>query len=236
MRMRRKKHLEERIAATDNLYRFYEEGFFDKKDFSLIDFKKVFENDNPIELEVGAGKGSFIIAMAEKYQSKNFVAVEKLSNVIVSGAEEGQKRNLKNLAFFNLCAEYFPKFFAPDSVSKIYLLFSCPYPKNTYKKRRLTHANFLKIYEKLLIKGGLIIQKTDNKDFFDFSREEFIKEGFTLLFETNDLHNENLNKEYSEKLKSLGVEDILYITTEYEEKFIKSGLKINALVAVKNVF
>ena len=185
---------------------------------ALIDFQEAFKNNNPVALEIGCGKGGFAIAMAEKYPSVNFLALEKMSNVILTPLEEVAKRGLENLKFLNIRAECLPCYIPEKSLSVIYLNFSTPLPKLGYATQRLTHRNFLEVYKKLLVDGGKIIQKTDDREFFEFSLEEYKACGFALKEVTFDLHEKG-NPEWN-------------IVTEYEAKWIEKGLPIHRVEAI----
>ena len=185
---------------------------------ALIDFEKAFKNGKDVALEIGCGKGGFVIAMAEKYPSVNFLALEKMSNVILTPLEEVAKRGLDNVKFLNIRAECLPCYIPEKSLSTIYLNFSTPLPKLGYATQRLTHRNFLEVYKKLLKDGGKIVQKTDDREFFEFSLEEFKACGFDLQEVSYNLH-ENGNPEWN-------------IVTEYEGKWIERGLPIHRVVAV----
>ena len=185
---------------------------------ALIDFSVAFGNDKPVVLELGCGKGGFIIATAEKEQDVNFLALEKMSNVILTPLEEVAKKGLTNLKFLNIRAECLPCYIPEKSLSAIYLNFSTPLPKLGYATQRLTHRNFLEVYKKLLVDGGRILQKTDDREFFEFSLEEYKACGFALENVTYNLH-ENGNPEWN-------------IVTEYENKWIERGLPIHRVEAV----
>ena len=185
---------------------------------ALIDFSVAFGNDKPVVLELGCGKGGFIIATAEKEQDVNFLALEKMSNVILTPLEEVAKKGLTNLKFLNIRAECLPCYIPEKSLSAIYLNFSTPLPKLGYATQRLTHRNFLEVYKKLLVDGGRILQKTDDREFFEFSLEEYKACGFALENVTYNLH-ENGNPVWN-------------IVTEYENKWIERGLPIHRVEAV----
>jgi tRNA (guanine-N7-)-methyltransferase len=185
---------------------------------ALIDFEKAFGNANPVALEIGCGKGGFVMALAEKEKDTNFLALEKMSNVILTPMEEVAKRGIENVRFLNIRAECLPCYIPEGSLSAIYLNFSTPLPKLGYATQRLTHRNFLETYKKLLKKGGRILQKTDDRDFFDFSLEEYKACGFRLENLTYNLH-ENGNPDWN-------------IVTEYEQKWIERGLPIHRVEAV----
>ncbi len=165
MRMRRKKNLEARLEACGDYILYLdrdEKNFQDKSNKQLIDFEKIFGNSNPLVLEIGCGKGQFAREIAKRNPDKNFLAVEKSSNVIVDAAQMAIDEGIPNLRFARGEAEYLDCFIPEKSVECIYLNFSCPYPKNTYARHRLTYRAFLEIYRRILVDSGEIYQKTDN--------------------------------------------------------------------------
>ncbi|MCQ2450451.1 MAG: tRNA (guanosine(46)-N7)-methyltransferase TrmB [Clostridia bacterium] len=215
MRMRKKKHLEERISGVgDNLLVLESEDrnfntAIQKKEY--IDFEKIFGNKKPLYLEIGCGKGRFAVTYAKNHPDINLIAVEKESNVIVTACELAKKENVKNVVFIKVSAEYLPKYLMPDSISGIFLNHSCPFPKKKYASHRLTSENFLNIYKVLLKNGAEIHQKTDNMHFFEFSLEEFSRCGFALKNVSLDVHktdfeesDENIITEYESRFMSLG--------------------------------
>ena len=178
MRMRRKTHLEERLAACEETGKlkiiWCEERNFEEaiKEKELFDFEKMFGNKNPVHLEIGCGKGQFACDLALANPDINVLAVEKTSNVIVDAAEKAINLGIDNLMLLRCEAEYLEKFIPEHSIERIYLNFSCPFPKKSYAIHRLTHSRFLRIYEHLLKEGAEIHQKTDNKGLFEFSLNE----------------------------------------------------------------
>lgn len=213
MRMRLKKHLDERIAATEAVLiareaeKFYEMTEEEKQRFN-IDVGAVFGNNHPVCLEIGCGKGAFAIEIAKRNPNKNYLAVEKLSNVIVVACEAAQKENLVNLRFLNCRAENLLCYLPTKSVAEILLNFSCPYPKKTYANRRLTSKNFLEIYKKILTTDGIIAQKTDNKDFFDYSIQSLSENGFDVYDICDNVPidaPDNVPTEYEMKFRALGM-------------------------------
>ena len=211
MRMRHKKRLDERVSNANH---YFLDNFCDQN--ALIaaqnpvyaDFERIFGNKNPIVLEVGCGKGGFALKYAAANPAVNVVAVERLTNVVISGAEEAARQNLNNLKFIVTNAEYLPCFIKPHTVVKIILNFSCPYPKKSYRNRRLTNEKFLKIYKELLTDDGELWQKTDNIDFFEYGLECFANEGWRITAKTYDLyaaaHDFNIPTEYETKFVALG--------------------------------
>ena len=222
MRMRRKARLDERLAACEasgkllilNVDdRHFQRAVVEKE---YLDFEGLFGNKNPVVLEIGAGKGQFCCELAKREPNINIVAVEKSSNVIVDAAEKAISLGLPNLVLLRCDAEYLEKYIPEKSVARIYLNFSCPFPKKSYAPHRLTHRKFLEIYKKILADGGEIHQKTDNREFFEFSVEELSQSGFALKNVSLDLHNSGFEGN---------------IVTEYEQKFTEMGMPIYRLEA-----
>lgn len=219
MRVRRKKRLEERLSEISSITVFMErenKDFSVKDESTILDFEEIFGNSNPVALEIGCGKGQFICTLAAKNPDMNFLAVEKESNIIVSAAERAISENIKNVRFLRGAAEYLESYVPCESIERIYLNFSCPFPKKKYSAHRLTHRRFLEIYEKLLKSGGEIHQKTDNMKLFEFSIEEFSCSGWSLKNISLDLHSSGFEEN---------------IVTEYEQKFADMGQPIYRLEA-----
>ncbi len=219
MRLRYKKNLDERMFACKDYFldRTCDgNALIAMKNPKFVDFRHLFGNDNPVCLEIGCGKGKFAIEYALSHPEQNILAVERLSNVIVSGAERAKELNLSNVRFLVQNAEFLPHFLPDSSVSKVFLNFSCPFPKKTYRNRRLTHVKFLDMYERLLVDGGVVEQKTDNSDFFDFSLESYAERGWEILFLTRDLYGGDVSDN---------------IATEYERRFVSQGMPINKVIA-----
>ncbi len=220
MRMHKKSHLEERLQACSDIVTVAD--LSDKNMKKAIESKaylgvnEIFGNANPVNLEIGCGKGKFIIETAEKHPDENFLACEKISNVLIEALEGVKERGLKNVYFLNCAAEVLQKYIKNGTIEKIYLNFSNPLPKEGYKKQRLTHPRFLKRYKELLVDGGEIIQKTDDEPFFEFSLESFRQEGFEIVNVCRDL-------------ASFPVEGD--IETEHESHFKAMGRKIYRVVA-----
>lgn len=221
MRMRRKKNLDERIEACREVMLYMQcqnehandplsEEFF-------ADSRKTFGNDNPLFLEIGCGKGGFAIEFARQNPDINLVAVEKTPNVLITGMEEQMKLRLPNLKFCLGQAEYLEHLFHDNAIDRIFLNFSCPFPKKSYAIHRLTHARFLEIYRKVMKENAEIHQKTDNMHFFEFSIEQLSNNGFPLKNVSLDLHNSGFQGN---------------IMTEYEKRFTELGQPIYRLEAV----
>ena len=221
MRMRRKKHLEERLAECGEYLIFMDRedrNFSVKDDADMLDLAALFGNDRPVELEVGCGKGQFICELAQRKPEVNFLAVEKASNVIVDAVNKAKKLGLENVRFLRGGAEYLDCYIPAESIERIYLNFSCPFPKKSYATHRLTHQRFLEIYERLLKPHAEIWQKTDNRNFFEFSIEQLSDFGYTLKNISLDLHASEPEDN---------------IVTEYEQRFAEQGFPIYRLEAYR---
>lgn len=221
MRMRRKKNLDERLAACKEvmLYMQCQNEHADEplSEEFFADSRKTFGNDNPLYLEIGCGKGGFAIEFARQNPDINLIAVEKTPNVLVTGMEEQMNLRLPNLKFCMGQAEYLEHLFHDGTIDRIFLNFSCPFPKKRYAMHRLTHARFLAIYHKIMKPNAEIHQKTDNMHFFEFSIEHLSNNGFPLKNISLDLHNSGFEGN---------------IMTEYEKRFTDLGQPIYRLEAV----
>ena len=220
MRMRKKKHLEERLENISGLLfvsDLEDRNFNNAEDNpEYIDFDKWFGRTAPRHLEIGCGKGGFAVEYARRNPETDIIAVEKDANVIVAACEAAKNAGVENLRFMKCGAEYLPKYIRPHSIGRIFLNFSCPFPKNKYASHRLTHRRFLKIYKALMLSNAEIHQKTDNMHFFEFSLEELTAAGFALKNVSLDLHASNFENN---------------IETEYEHKFASLGQPIYRLEA-----
>ena len=179
-------------------------------------WKKVFQNENPIHLEIGMGKGQFLINMAKTYPHINFIGMEKFASVLIRAIQKVEEEELSNICFICEDAKNIENFFDKE-IATLYLNFSDPWPKTRHAKRRLTSQEFLKSYDIIFLKDCHIIQKTDNILLFAYSLEELSKHGYILEKVSLDLANTN----------------IFNIKTEYEEKFSSLGYKINYVEARK---
>ena len=183
-------------------------------------WREAFGNDHPVYVEIGMGKGRFLMDMARLYPKINFIGIEKYSSVLLRAVQKLEEEELPNVRLIRMDAEDLENVFAQGELDRIYLNFSDPWPKSRHAKRRLTSTEFLSRYEKVLPPQGLVEFKTDNTPLFDFSLEQVKEAGWTLQAFTYDLHhNKELNKEN--------------IMTEYEEKFSSKGNPINKLIAMR---
>jgi tRNA (guanine-N7-)-methyltransferase len=174
-----------------------------------------FGNDNPIHLEIGTGKGRFLMELAKRNPSINYVGIEKYSSVLFRALERARETELDNLHFLRFDAEYLTNIFSNNEIERIYLNFSDPWPKDRHAKRRLMSRQFLGKYDQCLHKNGEVIFKTDNRILFDFSVEEIEATDWKIKDITYDFHS----SEY--------VTD--NIMTEYEKRFVSEGKPIHMM-------
>ena len=177
----------------------------------------LFNNNNDICLEIGMGKGNFLLGMCLNHPNINYIGVEKYSSVICSAIKKINEYELDNLKILNIDIMDIPQYLY-GKIKTIYLNFSDPWPKKRNTKRRLTSENFLKLYDNLFKDEKHIILKTDNDDFYEFSKESLLSYGYKIINETYDLHNSDITD--SPK-------------TEYEEKFSSQGVKIKYIEVIK---
>ncbi len=169
-------------------------------------FHSVFSNDNPIYLEIGTGKGNFIIENAKRYPNINFIGIEKYDSVLVRAIEKLGCLELDNLKFIRADAKNIDNIFNKE-ISKLYLNFSDPWPKDRHEKRRLTSDTFLKCYDNIFVNDKIIEFKTDNRKLFEYSVKSFTDYNYRINSLSLDLHQDTSDN----------------IMTEYEEKFSKKG-------------
>lgn len=213
MRLRNVKGSQEKIL--ENPYTIQTDGT-NGEDYKGLWNKKIFKNNNPIHIEIGMGKGQFIMGLASNNPDINYIGIEKYSSVLVRALDKRENLETDNLMFLRMDAEDIAEYFAPEEVSRIYLNFSDPWPKDRHAKRRLTSSQFLARYDKILAKDGHIQFKTDNRPLFDFSLEEIKEAGWIIDMYDFDLHKNGLAKDN--------------IMTEYEEKFFNQGKPICKLI------
>ena len=204
MRMRKKKNCDIRLEKCESLWIKNPEELKGK-------WNNLFENSNPIHIEIGCGKGQFITGMAEKNPDINYVAIDVVPDVLVIALEKATAKEIKNVRFIIADAAKLCDYFEQYEISRIYLNFSDPWKKKKQAKRRLTHKNFLDIYKKLLKYGDFIYFKTDNRPLFEFSLNSFAEENFKMQNITFDLHNSGYEGN---------------VMTEYETRFSEQGMPI----------
>lgn len=210
MRMRKKKNLDTRLAACAAV-------MADDPAAHRGAWRALFGNENPVHLEIGCGKGRFIIEMARRYPEINFVAIEREEGALIMATERALELDLPNLRFLSFDAAALAEIFAPGEVDRIYLNFSDPWPPNRQRRRRLTHADYLDVYDSILKEDGDVCFKTDNQRLFEWSLASICEYGWLVQNISLDLHNSELAADN--------------IMTEYEEKFSEQGFRIYRLEA-----
>lgn len=180
-------------------------------------WNELFQNEHPIHLEIGMGKGQFLMQLAAAHPQINYIGMERYHSVLYRALQKFEEQPLSNLCFLCEDAARLPEFFAPAEIAQIYLNFSDPWPKDRHARRRLTSRQFLERYDAVLAPGGCIEFKTDNTGLFDFSLEECQAAGWNLVACTRDLHHD----------ESMNQDNIM---TEYEERFSGKGNPICKMV------
>lgn len=178
----------------------------------------IFGNDHPVHIEIGMGKGQFIMKLAKEHPDINYIGIERYSSVLLRALQKMEIEPLPNIRFLCMDASIITEVFDKEEVAKIYLNFSDPWPKERHAKRRLTSRQFFERYDKILAGNGVVEFKTDNDDLFAFSMEEVAEAGWTLDAHTFDLHHDPVLNEGN-------------VMTEYEEKFSSLGHPIHKLIA-----
>lgn len=202
MRLRKVKNAYEKLLACN--------AFIENPKDNKGNWKKVFNNTNPIHIEIGCGKGQFIIELAKRNPNINYIAIEKYDSVLLRASEKATVENLDNLKLAMIDANTINEYFDLKEVNRIYLNFSDPWPKTCHAKRRLTSSLFLNQYKEILADDGELHQKTDNRGLFEYSLESFNQNGWCLKHISLDLHKDN--EKYPDN-----------ITTEFEDKWSKLG-------------
>ena len=172
--------------------------------------QEIFNNEAPVHIEIGMGKGRFIMQLASDNPGINYIGIEKYSSVLLRAIQKMESCELPNLVFIRMDAEEIEDVFDRDEVDRIYLNFSDPWPKDRHAKRRLMSQNYLNKYRNIMKNEGTVEFKTDNRPLFDFAVNEVPAAGYEILKLTYDLHNDeemmkgNIMTEYEEKFSSMG--------------------------------
>ena len=211
MRMRPKKNRDKRMDLVKDLFAVLDENGY-------LNIKNSFGTDGLIDLEIGCGKGAFILGMSDKNPGSLFIAAELVPDVLMMAMEKIHRSGKQNVRFLQLNAENVDSVIPAGSVRSLYLNFSDPWPKKRNAKRRLTSPTFLERYKKILAPGGKIYFKTDNKPLFDYSLETFSSCGYKITDVCFDLHGDPVFSKDN-------------IETEYEKNFSAKGFLINCLTA-----
>lgn len=214
MRLRNVPGSQERILKNE--YTIQTDGK-NGSDYKGLWHQNIFHNSNPIHIEIGMGKGQFITQLATQNPNINYIGIEKYSSVLVRALDKRDALDIPNLIFLRMDAEDITEYFAPGEISKIFLNFSDPWPKDRHAKRRLTSSVFLERYDKILKKDGYIQFKTDNRPLFDFSLEQLEEAGWVKDEVNFDLHKDGPAPNN--------------VMTEYEQKFYQMGNPICRFVA-----
>ncbi|MBP2650392.1 MAG: tRNA ((7)-)-methyltransferase [Firmicutes bacterium] len=176
-----------------------------------LNWRETFKRDAPFYVELGTGKGKFIAELAERNPEINFIGMEAQLDVLYYAAQKVYERQLTNVRLLHFDVNNILEIFSPGAISRVYINFCDPWPKNRHAKRRLTHKVFLDKYRSILTNGGELHFKTDNEKLFEFSLNQFADAGLKMKHISFDLHN----SDYKDN-----------IMTEYEAKFSAMGMKI----------
>ena len=215
MRLRFNKNAKSFLDNNPNYY-------LNTSDNEQINLPSLFNNSNPIYLEIGCGKGNFIIENAKQNPNINYIGFEKNETILMKAINKVLENNLPNLKFIGNDANNIDLLFANNSISKIFLNFSDPWPKARHTKRRLTHPSFLTKFQKILVPNGNIELKTDNDGLFTYTYDEVLsvdQDKYDILYCTKNLY-ENLNDDINKS----------NIPTEYETKFHNLGKNIYKII------
>ena len=202
MRLRKVKNAKERL--TDGYY------FIENPKDNKGNWHKVFNNDNPIHIEIGCGKGQFIYTLSKQNPDINYIAIEKFDSVLLRVLEKIKEENIPNLKICIIDANEISEYFSENELDRIYLNFSDPWPKKHHAKRRLTSPLFLNQYRIILNKDGEIHFKTDNRGLFEYSLQSFNECNYSIYNISLDLHKDLEKYPFN-------------ITTEFEDKWSKLG-------------
>lgn len=211
MRQRTVKNLEEKMANNSSFL------IKDPRE-AKGHWAEIFGNNNPVYLEIGCGKGKFILTRAQRNPEANYIAVEGQENVILRAMEKAEAAGLANLRLFNDFVNDLNDYFEKGELAGVYLNFSDPWPKARHDKRRLTYHKRLENYFQVMGEDGFVEFKTDNEGLFEFTLEEIAlleEKGLKMAEMTRDLHGEDCTYESRQ------------VTTEYEDKFSAAGKNIN---------
>lgn len=181
-------------------------------------YRQLFENTSPIHLEIGMGKGSFILGNALAYPNINYIGLEKFDSVLVRAINKIDQHELSNLRLMSADATYIDEIFDHE-IDTVYLNFSDPWPKERHRDRRLTSKLFLEKYDHIFTSVPNIIMKTDNRHLFEYSLISLVEFGYNIEAISLDLYKEDISKN---------------IQTEYEKRFSDKGETIYYLKVSKN--
>lgn len=209
MRLRKIKGADEAVAASPYVIQHSEQA--------PLPWKSLFKNEHPLHIEIGMGKGRFLMELAKANPQINYIGIERYTSVLIKAIHKMEADPLPNLYFLCMDAAGLEQYFAPGDVERIYLNFSDPWPKDRHAKRRLTSIEHLRLYEQILQKDGRLQFKTDNRPLFDFSLEQLDSADWATEEANFDLHRDGPAPHN--------------VMTEYEEKFYHLGIPICRLLA-----
>lgn len=207
-RLRRRPGMVEVLRSYGGTVTVYDEKFSGQGSW-----KRSFSNPGPLYVELGTGKGQFLRQMAQRYPESCFIGLEKEPGVLVQAVRKSEEMGLSNVKFILGDVQFLAQMFDPAEIDGLYIHFCDPWPKSRHDKRRLTHANFLELYKRVLAEEGIVRFKTDNRELFDYSVDSLQSAGFELIKVSYDLHAETAAE--------------VRIMTEYEEKFSAAGLPVH---------
>lgn len=180
-------------------------------------WESIFDNSNPIHVELGTGRGKFILTLAEKHPEINFIAIEIKEEILIKAVEKAHDKSITNVRFICMDIKDLLSVFGVCEISRIYLNFSDPWPKKRHFKRRLTYRGFLEMYKTVLKKEAAIFFKSDSEDLFEFTLNEMLESNLKVRNVTLNLHRKDHQQEI--------------VTTEYEERYRLLGKHIYRLEA-----
>jgi tRNA (guanine-N7-)-methyltransferase len=181
--------------------------------------KDYFKNENPIVLELACGQGEYTVGLSQVYPNKNYIGIDIKGDRIARGSAKAIELGLTNVAFLRASMRFLEEFFEENEIDEIWIIHPDPQPLDKWEKKRLTFSKFLELYKKFLKPESLLMLKTDDIGLYEYSLESFKNFGMSILDNTDDLYNSELNKEHH------GIE------TYYEKKFTALGRKINYIKA-----
>jgi tRNA (guanine-N7-)-methyltransferase len=211
-----------KFKETSEFYHFFQptrqellDGFELRGKWNEIFFK----NDVPLIIEIGCGRGEYVVELSQKFPNKNFIGIDKKGARMWTGAKYTIEQNITNVAFLRILAEDVNLAFAPNEVDEIWITFPEPQPKKSKEAKRFTSPEFLKRYAQILKPNAVINLKTDNTDFFNYTLSVIEKYNHEILHVTEDLYAQN----------NLNDNEILNIKTHYESIWLDKGLTIKYL-------
>ena len=181
----------------------------------------IFNNNNPITLELGCGKGEYTVGLARKYPDRNFVGVDIKGHRFWRGAKTAKEESLPNVAFLRTRIEFIDKYFEAEEVSEIWLTFSDPQPKDEKGTKRITSSVYIERYKKILKSGSLINVKTDSVLLYDLSKEGYLDSGYTIKLDSQDVYGDLVHRVPQD------LREALEIITYYEKRWLAEGKKIH---------